>query len=479
MDHHDFKNDLLKEDLVHILDQIPRVVKLIDPNGIIRYWNKEGERMFGYTARKMVGKPIWWLYSQYSEQQFLDELQQLNNGKSIAFETTAQHKDGTKIWVDVKRVLIQSRGRKLILSTASDISLLKKAELDLMESQARTEAILEAAVEGIIIFDQTGTIQSFNKAGENMFGYRSDELIGHNIQLIIPQPDEGDQEWIDKINWQEMVGKGQEVRGKHKNGSSFPIELTINRVKFQNENFFTGLIRDVSTRRRLENKIIQIAEDERRRIGYELHDGLGQMLSGIRLISRNLANKLKANGIAEADEVMEISNLVKEADMHARNLAHGLAHIELEKEGLKAAVDRLCERVQRFSDVHFIRSYPENLNLEARRVSLHLYRIIQEAIANAIKHGNASEIKICIKKEKNQLKLYIDDNGVGFYYAEQKKNGNGMGINTMRYRAHILGGTLTLKSSPNGGTQVYCQIPHQQIGMPEDKIRHGGEGSRK
>lgn len=458
------KQDLLKQDLQIILDHVPRMVMLIDTAGKIVYWNREGERLFGYDTEEVVGKPIWTLYSEYGRSNFDGELQQLRNGKEVTFETIIQHKNGSEYWLDIKRILIQSSsGEELVLSTASDISLLKQTEQNLSESRARTEAILEAAVEGIFIVSRHGYIKRVNKAVEEMFGYDTNEIVGQHVNSLILHPDNNGHGYSSQDEWNDRIGKGQEVRAIHKRGSIFPVELTINQVEFRDEVFFTGLIRDISTRRKLENKVIQIAEDERRRIGQELHDGLGQMLSAIRLISSNLAKKMKANGIEEAGEVMEISNMIKEADMHARNLAHGLAHIELENEGLKAAIERLCQRFERFSNLQCKCIYPEDLQLKDQRISLHLYRIIQEAMTNAAKHGNASHISVCFRREDGNLKVYIDDDGVGFIQAEKKEKSCGMGISTMRYRAHILGGTLSLKSSPIGGTQVFCRIPLQQL----------------
>ncbi len=463
----EFKTDLSFEDLKIILDNLPRLVMLIDLNGTILYWNGGGEEVFGYKAGEAVGKPVWFLYPDRKSLDFEEELVKLKKGENLSLEIEGHHKNGSVIWLDVKRTVIEdSNGEKVILGTASDISLQKKAELELAESQVRTEAILETAVEGIITIDKEGIIQNFNKSAEEMFGYASEEVMGKNISMLMPSPyqEEHDQYMDNYLETGErkIIGIGRELRGKRKDGSVFPIELAVSEVKFRDEIIFTGLVKDISNRRKLENEILEIAEDERRRIGHELHDGLGQMLSGISLISRNLARKLEANGLPAAKEVLEISQMIREADEQARELAHGLAHIELENEGLPAALDRLCERVEKVNETLCFFECPKEIEIEKPIVALHLYRIVQESINNAVKHGQATKISVRLEVNKNRLQLVIEDNGIGFSVIEEGKN-KGMGIKTMKYRSHILGGKLTISETSEGGTRVICRIPYSNI----------------
>lgn len=458
----DFLTDPSREDLKTILDNLPRLVMLIRQDGTILYWNGGGEKVFGYNAEEVVGKPVWFLYPNRGSEEFGEELSLLKKGESVSFEVEGQHKDKSSIWLDVQRVMVEnSRGDSIILGTASDISLQKKAEFELAESQARTEAILETAVEGIITIDKRGNIQSFNKAAEEMFGYSSEEVVGKNVSILMPSPynEEHDQYLENYLETGEkkIIGIGREVRGKRKDGSIFPIELAVNEVKFGDEIIFTGLIKDISNRRQLENEILKIAEKEKVNLGQELHDNLGQMLSGIGMISRNLARKFKANGLPAVDEVVEIADMIKEADEQARQLAHGLAHIELENEGLQVAIERLCERFQGYSGIQCQCELSDRFKNETKSVSLHLYRIVQEALNNAMNHGEANNINICLEANKNHLQLVVEDDGIGFSNSEKIENG--MGIKTMRYRAHTLGGNLKINRTSDGWTQIVCRLP--------------------
>ncbi|MCW9705859.1 PAS domain-containing sensor histidine kinase [Fodinibius salsisoli] len=453
-----------EEDLSTILDSLPTLVTLIDLDGTITYWNEGGEKVFGYSASEIVGQPTWMLYANRGQSEFREELKVLGDTSNLSFETEGVRHDGSRIWIEVKKVLIKnSKEEPVILGTISDISLQKKAEFDLAQSRARIEAILETTVEGIITISKRGIIKSFNKAAEEMFQYHASEVIGKNVSVLMPAPyQENHDQYISnylETGERKIIGLGREVRGKKKDGTIFPIDLAVSETKFDNEIIFTGMIKDISERRKLENEVLEIAEDERRRIGQELHDDFGQMLSGISLITRNLARKLKANGLPVADEVMEIADMIRETDERARKLAHGLAHIELENEGLGAALAQLCKRFEKFSDIRCRFECDNNLEPKTKRVILHLYRIVQEAISNAHRHGKPSIIIVRLHVKEQYLRLIIEDNGSGFLDGNKMNEIKGMGMRTMQYRAHTLGGNMDFAEAAEGGAQVVCTIP--------------------
>lgn len=463
----EINTNISNPDLELILENLSRVVMLIDLDGTILYWNGGGEHVFGYKPEEVMGKPVWFLYDERSEDTFLGELDILKNGNEVSFDAVAHRPDHSRIWLSVTRKMItNSEGEKVILGTASDISLQKELELELSRSRARYEAILETAVEGIITINKKGYIQEVNEAAQDMFGYKAEELKGENISILMPSPykEEHDRylERYHNTGEKRIIGIGREVRGQKKDGTIFPIELAVNEVDVGGEVIYSGLIKDITNRRKLENEILNIAEDERRRIGQELHDGLGQMLSAIGLISRNLARKLKANELPGAEEVEEISKMIKEADEQARNMAHGLTYIILENNGLKIAVKQLCEHLQRYTEVSCEFNCTENIEITGRNASLHLYRIVQEALSNAIEHGQATTVLVNLSKKNNYLELSVKDNGVGLT-GEEKQFDKGMGIKTMRYRVHIMGGMLSIDTIPGGWTQVFCRIPFTNL----------------
>ena len=180
------------------------------------------------------------------------------------------------------------------------------------------------------------------------------------------------------------------------------------------------------------------------------------MLTGIGLICQNLARQLSAKDSPHAEDLHEITDLIREADAMARNLARGLVQVELEGDGLKAALRTLCQNAERFFDVTCSLDISGELTLGDSGAASNLYRIAQEAISNAVKHGRASEIKVTVRRSGTMLELVIDDNGIGF--PKTLSEDRGMGVDIMGYRARVIGGMLSIRAHPKGGTTVRCVV---------------------
>ena len=356
---------------------------------------------------------------------------------------------------------IELEGEKCLLTMISDVTERNRAEQKLRHSEARNRSILEATVDAIITFDGKGKIESFNKAASSMFGYTHGELMGDKINSLLPQVTKItgiDFEQFRKTNGLEPAeGNVIEMNGQRKDGTVFPLDLTLSNVKLQGRNIYTAVIRDIRERRALEQEILIISEQERRRIGQDLHDGLGQMLSGISLISQSLVRKLKANALPGADDVEEISELIREADNYARNLARGLVPVELEANGITTALKKLTLNAQRLFGITCEFNVHGDIQIIKEFISLHLYRIAQEAISNAVRHGKANKVIVSLSEEEEKYVLKIEDNGTGF--KGKRDDGQGMGLRIMQYRARMINGSLFIKSKPEKLTQIICYIP--------------------
>jgi len=249
------------------------------------------------------------------------------------------------------------------------------------------------------------------------------------------------------------------VTGRRKDGSTFPMDLAVSEVQLGDRCIFTGIVRDITERRQLEKEILDITEQERRRIGQDLHDGLGQMLTGIGLLCQNMTRKLERRKVSEAEEAAEITDLVKEADQYARDLARGLTPVDLEASGLVAALRRLVANAERLFDIECAFDEVGSALVHEGTTATHMYRIAQEAVSNAVRHGQAERIKISLAAGTEQIRLRVQDDGVGF--PDMEHEGPGMGIHIMRYRARIVGGTLDISSRPGSGTTVTFTLPQR------------------
>jgi two-component system CheB/CheR fusion protein len=323
------------------------------------------------------------------------------------------------------------------------------------------QAVIDATVDGVVISDSEGTILSFNNSAERIFGYSKYEVIGKNVSLLMPEPYRHEHGSYMR-NYLEtgeakIIGIGREVIGLRKSGDEFPIDLAVSEVTIEGKRIFTGIVRDISYRRVLEREILKVSELEQRRIGQDLHDGLGQMLTGLGLMTGALARRLQDIDEKAAEDASEIASLIREADEQARSLARGLVPVEVEEKGLAAALARLARNVENMFRIECVVEISESVPIRDASKATHLFRIAQEAVSNAVRHGRAKHVNISFVSGGGYARLRISDDGTGF--GEPATPDSGMGINIMRYRARIIGGTLDIKSVPNEGVKVMCTIP--------------------
>lgn len=329
-------------------------------------------------------------------------------------------------------------------------------EQKLRESEARARSILRTTVDAIITIDEQGSIRTFNRAAENLFQFAASEVVGKNVNVLMPQPYRREHndymENYHRTGKRKIIGIGRDVTGKRKDGSTFPMYLAVSEVNINGQRLYTGIVRDITEQRRLEQEVLRISEHERHRIGQDLHDGLGQMLTGISLINKNIAQSLKDQGHPLAGEVEEITGLIKEADEFARSLSRGLIPVEFDEQGLTAALERLIKNAERLLNIKCKLSSTGNVIFEDTTSLIHLYRIAQEATSNAVKHGNASEVHITLEADKEKLILKIEDNGTGFSNNWDKQKG--LGVRIMVFRARLVGANLEIETSKLGGAAI-------------------------
>jgi PAS domain S-box-containing protein len=234
------------------------------------------------------------------------------------------------------------------------------------------------------------------------------------------------------------------------------LAAAILRVQFEDKLRHTAerLRGIISDRKRLEHEILEISDREQRRIGSDLHDDLCQRLAGIRFSCDALKSSLGNTPIDSSGRVDKIATSVSEAIDRARMLAHGLSPVGLESNGLASALQELTDGVQKLFGIECTFESKGEIALTDTMTGTHLYRIAQEAINNALKHGHSSQLLIALKKVGDKAALTIHDNGVGFSVDGQQSQG--MGLRTISYRAGVIGATLQVQSKPGQGTTIVC-----------------------
>jgi PAS domain S-box-containing protein len=259
------------------------------------------------------------------------------------------------------------------------------------------------------------------------------------------------------------TGLRQEI-SRTANGQTHFYDLTVEPVRDPAGQItgITGAAMEVTERKRLEEEILQISEMEQRRIGQDLHDGICQHLAGIELKSQSLAQSLEKKAKAQAAQAEQIAGHVRDVIAQTRSLARGLSPFILEAEGWVSALKELAAHTERLFNVkcHFHNDGPVPISDQA--MATHLYRIAQEAVGNAIKHGNAAAVEISLTHANDKIVLAVSDNGIGF--KKPVHAGTGMGLRIMQYRAGRIGAALLVQAPTEGGTRIVCffQNPEAQ-----------------
>lgn len=219
-----------------------------------------------------------------------------------------------------------------------------------------------------------------------------------------------------------------------------------------------GTTQDITERRMLEREIIEVVSREQERIGHDLHDGLGQELTGIGLMLKALAGSLDQKAPESARDLERVLGLVTDAVRSTRSLAHGLSPLALDRGGLSGALKALVRRSQELYrlDIRLrVKAWPhEELD---QAVAMHVYRIAQEALANTARHAGASRVQVTLNLTQERVNLRVLDNGAGL--PESADQAGGMGFKIMTYRARMIGAAIDVRRRPHGGTAVVVSAP--------------------
>lgn len=337
---------------------------------------------------------------------------------------------------------------------------LMAANDSLRESRERLEAIVNTATSAIITIDEHGIVASFNPAAEKMFGYTKQEVIGQNVKMLMPPLYSKDHDTFLR-NYLEtgeahIIGIGREVIAQHKDGTTFPVDLAVSEVQDLKPRFFTGILRNLSELMSLQKQVLDIAAQEQRRIGQDLHDSVGQELTGLSLMADTLALIL-AEKLPEAEALaVKIKDGLKRTLLHTKALSHGLIPVEVHAGGLMTALDELTRRLHQEAGIPIRFHCPNPVLLDDNEAATQLYRIAQEAMTNALRHAQPGQIVVSLEKSGSQIVLTVQNDGQSF----RKRSGpkKGIGLQIMEHRARILGGMLRIQPVQEGGTIVTCSF---------------------
>ncbi|MCJ7788753.1 MAG: PAS domain S-box protein [Candidatus Atribacteria bacterium] len=419
------------------------IILRMDKDDRITFFNEFAQKFYGYTEREILGKNIIGT--------IIPEENKFGPGFYTARENENICKNGRRVWVSWANKAIRDEDGNVteILCVGHDITERKHMEDEL----GLLATVVHNSNDAITVQDLKGNIISWNLSAERIYGYSKAEAMKMNISRIIP-----DYKQEEMLSLTERVLKGENIElfeTQHiaKNNRILDISLTATLLKDEKGEPFavTTTERDITERRRLEKEILDITERERELIGQEIHDSIGQVLTGIALKCKGLSLKLKGQ-LSEMKNALEISKLANKAIAQARDLAKMLCPVDIQTGGLVSALKTLASDVEKTLGVTCRFRCKKSVSVKNLIEAKQIYRIVQEAITNAVKHGKANNININLRLTKKGTILSIENDGLDF--PKLSPNRKGFGLKIMEYRTDLIGGSLDIRKGDKGGTIV-------------------------
>ena len=329
-------------------------------------------------------------------------------------------------------------------------------EAELRESEERFRSLFEGHQAVMLLVDpESGAIIDANEAAERFYGFSRSRLTTLSIQDLSVQPPPpvrsgaaGAVQGLDhRTVFLQRLASG-EIR---------TVEVHSSPIAVRERTLLFSIIHDITERRLLERQVLDIGDRERQRIGRDLHDSLGGGLSGLAMVSKALAQSLARSSIPEAAIAEEIVQGINEAVGRTRSIARGLCPVGLSAFGFVSGVEELARSVEKRHQIQCQVRGPRDVVIEKDFVASHLFQIVEEAVNNAVRHGQAREIEITLERQPGGMSLRVRDDGVGL--PKDVDRSPGMGLRTMRYRAGVMGATFEIHSPATGGTVVSCLLP--------------------
>jgi two-component system sensor kinase FixL len=340
-------------------------------------------------------------------------------------------------------------GPRLRARTAPRLALLRNLLANIVESS--NDAIFSRKLDGTVI--------TWNAAAERIFGYAAPEMIGRSSAALLP-PDRADEalHLMNRVRRGQRVSHFETVRLR-KDGTALTISLSVSPLRDARGRIVgaSTIARDISAEREMEGRILEMREQERRRLGRDLHDGLGQQLGGVELVCRTLAKSLTRRKRPEARTAQLLVTQIQNALAQARELARGLTPVMDSPDGLMLALENFSASTRNLPGVRCVFRCEEPVLVHNHVASEHLLRIAQEAVANALRHGGARRIEVALARRNRSLVLQIRDNGKGL--PTDWQNAPGLGLRIMRYRVSILEGSIRWRRNSPHGVEVIVRVP--------------------
>ena len=480
----DVTNEKLAEQRMQaVVDNATAVIFMKDTEGRYLLVNRLYEQLFHVSRKDVLGKSDHDIFPEAMAESFRkNDLVVMEAGVPLQFEEVAPHDDGPHMYVSVKFPIVDAGGRTVALcGIATDITEMKRAEREVRDREARLQAVMDTALDGIIMMDEGGTICSFNAAAEQMFGFAAEEALGQNVSILMSEPHRSGHDgyvrrYLD-TGEKKILGIRREVLGRKKDGSEFPFELSVSELVTDSGRIFTGMVHDISDRKRAEEDLKR-SNEELEQFAYvashDLKEPLRMISSYLQIIEKRYADKLDDEGREffgfAKDGARRMRNLIEDLLEYARVGTRGKA---MEPADSGRVLDDVCADLQIAIAESGATITRDPLPIVAAD-SGQLRKVFQNFLANAIKFRGADPPKIHIAAHRQQKDwvFSVSDNGIGIppehqerifvifqrLHTRERYEGTGIGLAVCKKIVERHGGRVWLESTPNVGTTFYFTL---------------------
>ncbi len=386
-----------------------------------------------------------------------------HNDKEVPVEFRIKTKRGKVKWIAHVCKDIYSDGVYMgNRGTNSDVSMRKKSELDLRNSENRFKQLANLSFEAILIHED-GIIRDVNRAFTRISGYKPREVIGKDLMQYV---DIRDHQLVLE-SMAEKVSKTFEMRVMLKNGQLLQVEVNVRNFSSSGDkrNLRGVSLRDITEQKQMQQRIlttiIQTEEGERKRVAQELHDGLGPVLSTVKLYTQTYINTKDSDFRKKIEDQLLVG--IDDALQQVSSISNNLSPHVLNDFGIKVAIEKFIEKIQRVKPIHVQYRYEIESEIE-KEIETTIYRVIIELMNNTVKHANAKQIRLLMLQGENFIHIKYKDDGVGFDLEQNKEKGIGMGLFNIFNRVDSFGGSVVFESKPDQGCTYEIEIPtHREV----------------
>ena len=398
-------------------------------------------------------------------------------GETLRSDEDCWERGGDQMWLrwEIRPWGEREGNPEGVLIFSEDITGRKQMEATLRESEATIRTLLETAAQAILAVSADGAIVIANRMAEDMFGYQPNDLVGRPLEMLLP-PNLRERHRAHRADFESNprprpMGIGVELQGLRKDGSRFPIEVSLSAVETLRGRLAVSFVTDITERKRAETalqnreqelralagSLLTAQEDERRRIARDLHDDVTQRLAILSIEIGKLAGGADPSVEARA-RLRSLQKQVVQISQEVRRLSHGLHPAVIEDFGLSTALEELCEEFGKAPGITVRFDGPIDDAGLSRDAAACLYRIAQESLGNAAKHGRATEVRVALSAKGGTMQLLVTDNGAGFS-GEPWRSRVGLGLVSMKERVRLVNGTFTITSRAGQGTEIIASVP--------------------